>query len=112
MISINNVKKTFKQLTAVNNLSLTIEEGQSVALLGPNGAGKTTLVEMIEGIRAAQKQVDVAANQLNKDVAAAIKNTEQQLKAQDREVEQKMKALERKMDDNIKKALDNPLANR
>jgi len=63
-------------------------------------------------IRAAQKQVDVAANQLNKDVAAAIKNTEQQLKAQDREVEQKMKALERKMDDNIKKALDNPLANR
>ncbi len=51
MISINNVKKTFKQLTAVNNLSLTIEEGQSVALLGPNGAGKTTLVEMIEGIQ-------------------------------------------------------------
>lgn len=63
-------------------------------------------------IRAAQKQVDVAANQLNKDVAAAIKGTEQQLRAQDREVEQKLKALERKMDDNIKKALDNPLANK
>jgi len=63
-------------------------------------------------IRAAQKQVDVAANQLNKDVAAAIKNTEQQLRAQDREMEQKMKSLERKMEDNLKKALDNPLANR
>jgi chromosome segregation ATPase len=63
-------------------------------------------------IRAAQKQVDAAANQLNKDVAAAIKGTEQQLRAQDREVEQKLKALERKMDDNIKKALDNPLANK
>ena len=63
-------------------------------------------------IRAAQKQVDVAANQLNKDVAAAIKNTEQQLRAQDREVEQKLKALERKISDDLKKALDNPLANR
>jgi ABC-2 type transport system ATP-binding protein len=51
MISINTVTKTFKNLTAVNGLSLTIEEGQSVALLGPNGAGKTTLVEMIEGIQ-------------------------------------------------------------
>jgi flagellar biosynthesis GTPase FlhF len=63
-------------------------------------------------IRAAQKQVDAAANQLNKDVAAAVKNTEQQLRAQDREMEQKMKSLERKMEDNLKKALDNPLANR
>ena len=63
-------------------------------------------------IRAAQKQVDVAANQLNKDVAAAIKSTEQQLRTQDREVDQKLKALERKMEDNLKKALDNPLANR
>ena len=63
-------------------------------------------------IRAAQKQVDVAANQLNKDVAAAIKNTEQQLRVQDREVEQKIKTLEKKITDDLKKALDNPLANR
>lgn len=63
-------------------------------------------------IRAAQKQVDLAANQLNKDVAAAIKNTEQQLRAQDREVEQKIKALEKKITEDLKKAIDNPLANR
>lgn len=63
-------------------------------------------------IRAAQKQVDAAANQLNKDVAAAVKNTEQQLRAQDREVEQKIKALEKKLNDDLKKALDNPLANK
>ena len=63
-------------------------------------------------IRAAQKQVDLAANQLNKDVAAAIKNTEQQLRAQDREVEQKIKTLEKKITEDLKKALDNPLANR
>ena len=63
-------------------------------------------------IRAAQKQVDAAANQLNKDVAAAVKNTEQQLRAQDREVEQKIKALEKKLNEDLKKALDNPLANK
>jgi len=63
-------------------------------------------------IRAAQKQVDTAANQLNKDVASAIKNTEQQLRSQDREMDAKMKRLEKDMDEKLKKALDNPLANK
>lgn len=63
-------------------------------------------------IRAAQKQVDTASTQLNKDVSAAVRNTEQQLRAQDREVDQKMKALERKIAEDLKKALDNPLANK
>lgn len=51
IIEITEVTKTFKDITAVNNLSLTINEGEFVALLGPNGAGKTTLIEMIEGIQ-------------------------------------------------------------
>lgn len=63
-------------------------------------------------IRAAQKQVDTASTQLNKDVGLAVRNTEQQLRAQDREVDQKLKALERKIADDLKKALDNPLANK
>lgn len=63
-------------------------------------------------IRAAQKQVDTASTQLNKDVSLAVRNTEQQLRAQDREVDQKLKALERKITDDLKKALDNPLANK
>src|SRR5262245_36837591 len=50
-IEINEVTKTFKDITAVDNLSLTIHEGKFVALLGRNGAGKTTLIEMIEGIQ-------------------------------------------------------------
>src|SRR5690349_10196895 len=50
-LEITEVTKTFKDITAVNNLSLTIYEGEFVALLGPNGAGKTTLIEMIEGIQ-------------------------------------------------------------
>jgi hypothetical protein len=63
-------------------------------------------------IRVAQKQVDVASAQLNKDVATAIRNTEQQLRVQDREVDTKLKSLERKLNDDLKKALDNPLANK
>ena len=50
-IEINNVKKTFKDLKAVDGITESIKEGEFVALLGPNGAGKTTLVEMIEGIQ-------------------------------------------------------------
>lgn len=51
MIQITGVTKTFKKLTAVDNLSLEIRPNEYVALLGPNGAGKTTLVEMIEGLQ-------------------------------------------------------------
>ena len=51
IIEIERVSKSFKDLKAVNDLTLTIYEGEYVALLGPNGAGKTTLIEMIEGIQ-------------------------------------------------------------
>jgi ABC-2 type transport system ATP-binding protein len=51
VIEIRDVSKSFKDIKAVNNLSLTIHEGEYVALLGPNGAGKTTLIEMIEGLQ-------------------------------------------------------------
>ena len=50
-IEIKNIKKKFKDLTAVDGISHTIKEGEYVALLGQNGAGKTTLVEMLEGIQ-------------------------------------------------------------
>jgi ABC-2 type transport system ATP-binding protein len=51
IIKITKVSKNFKELKAVNQLSLSIRSGEYVALLGPNGAGKTTLIEMIEGIQ-------------------------------------------------------------
>lgn len=55
VIEVINVRKSFKTVQAVKNISLTINKGQFVALLGPNGAGKTTLVEMIEGIQKPDK---------------------------------------------------------
>ncbi len=44
-----NVTKNFGGLTAVDNVSFSINEGETLGLMGPNGAGKTTLVNMICG---------------------------------------------------------------
>ncbi len=49
MISFKNVTKKYNHLTAVDQVSYTVEKGESFALLGPNGAGKTTLVRMLLG---------------------------------------------------------------
>jgi ABC-2 type transport system ATP-binding protein len=51
LVNVQNVRKSFKDIKAVNDVSLTVDQGEFLALLGPNGAGKTTLVEMIEGIQ-------------------------------------------------------------
>jgi len=47
MISISHLRKTFGHLVAVDDLSLTINEGEILGLLGPNGAGKTTTIRML-----------------------------------------------------------------
>ncbi|MEX1327686.1 MAG: ABC transporter ATP-binding protein [Desulfobacterales bacterium] len=47
MITLDSVTKKFGGLAAVNNVSYTIQKGESFALLGPNGAGKTTIVRML-----------------------------------------------------------------
>jgi len=45
-----NLTKKFKDLTAVDNISLEIEDGECYGLLGPNGAGKTTLIRMLTAV--------------------------------------------------------------
>lgn len=49
-ISIKNLTKNYKELVAVDNLSLDIKEGEFLALLGFNGAGKTTTIKMLCGL--------------------------------------------------------------
>ncbi len=42
-----NLTKKFGKITAVDNLSIGINEGEVFGLLGPNGAGKTTIIKML-----------------------------------------------------------------
>lgn len=49
-LSARNLAKSFKDRRVVEDVSLSIKEGQIVGLLGPNGAGKTTCFYMIVGL--------------------------------------------------------------
>lgn len=46
-IKIENLSKQYREVLAVDNLSLSIEEGELFSLLGVNGAGKTTTIKML-----------------------------------------------------------------
>ncbi len=45
-----NLRKEFGELIAVNDVSIAIEEGETMALLGPSGCGKTTILNTIVGL--------------------------------------------------------------
>lgn len=49
LLEVNNVTKKFGGLTAIKNLSFSIEEGGLRCIIGPNGSGKTTLFNLITG---------------------------------------------------------------
>lgn len=49
MIKIQNITKTFGNITALNDVSFDIKDNEILGLLGPNGAGKTTLMRIITG---------------------------------------------------------------
>jgi branched-chain amino acid transport system ATP-binding protein len=49
LLTLDNVSKRFGGVTAVKNVSLTVESGEIVGVMGPNGSGKTTLFNLISG---------------------------------------------------------------
>ncbi len=50
-IEVNNLKKHYGDIKAVDGISFTVNQGEVFGLLGPNGAGKTTTIEILEGLR-------------------------------------------------------------
>jgi len=49
-VRVDSVTRRFGAVLAVDNVSLTVGHGETIALLGPNGAGKTTTISMLLGL--------------------------------------------------------------
>lgn len=67
LLEVDRVTKTFAGITALDQVSLVVDEGERVGLIGPNGAGKTTLFNCMLGI------IDVTDGQIifdGQDLAA------------------------------------------
>ena len=52
VVTVDRLRKTYGATVAVEDVSLTVREGEVLGIIGPNGAGKTTTVECISGLRA------------------------------------------------------------
>ena len=50
MIKVSNLTKRFGEFVAVENVSFSVGDGETLALLGPNGSGKSTILKCIAGL--------------------------------------------------------------
>jgi ABC-2 type transport system ATP-binding protein len=72
MIEINHLTKRFGALTAVDDISLTVQPGQVLGFLGPNGAGKSTTMKMVTGfLTPTQGTVRVCGHDIEQSPQAA-----------------------------------------
>ena len=51
VVEVRELRKSYGDTVAVQDVSLTVQRGEIFGIIGPNGAGKTTTVECIEGLR-------------------------------------------------------------
>ncbi|MCV3310188.1 ATP-binding cassette domain-containing protein, partial [Leclercia adecarboxylata] len=86
LLTVRNMSKRFGGLTAVDNVSLSINKGEIYGLIGPNGAGKTTCFNLITGLYPADSGEFAIADtpyfptQIEKVTAAGIARTFQNVR--------------------------------
>ena len=72
MVEINNLRKTFGSIVAVDDVSFTVGKGEVLGFLGPNGAGKSTTMKMITGfLTPTSGTVRVCGHDVQDDALAA-----------------------------------------
>ena len=80
IIEVEGLVKRYGPLKAIDNISLTVHPGEIFGIIGPNGAGKTTTLEIIEGLRQADKghirvlglDVTTASNEVNERIGVQL----------------------------------------
>ena len=72
VIAVNGLTKRFGAITAVDDISFAVPEGELFGFLGPNGAGKTTTIRMLTGILTPDAgEVSIAGIDIQKHPIAA-----------------------------------------
>src|ERR1700734_3012087 len=71
-----HLRKVYGSVTALDDVSFTVNSGEIVGLLGPNGAGKTTTINMVLGVLAATTgKVEIDGIDISKQRARALART-------------------------------------
>jgi ABC-2 type transport system ATP-binding protein len=72
----SRLRKAYGSVTAVDDVSFTVNRGEIVGLLGPNGAGKTTTINMVLGVLAATTgSIEIDGIDISKQRARALART-------------------------------------
>ena len=69
-VLLKDITKRFGALKAIDNASLTIEEGDFFTLLGPSGCGKTTLLRTVAGFYSPDEGTVIFGDQVINDIPA------------------------------------------
>jgi ABC-2 type transport system ATP-binding protein len=75
-LTVSNLRKVYGTVTAVDDVSFRVSQGEIVGLLGPNGAGKTTTINMVLGVLAATTgNIEIGGFDVSKRRAKALART-------------------------------------
>ena len=89
MISVRNIRKSYKDNVVLKNVSMEVDEGDFVAIVGKNGSGKSTLVEIICKMR----EADSGTIEYSFDEKDIYRNMGIQFQNADFDVRMKVKTL-------------------